>query len=114
MLAPEWGHFWPKGYNLNNLGSGPLDEATYQISKDLGILVTVKKIFKGFPYVSLCKTLWPLGWGQFWPQGYNLNNLGRGTLDEATYQISRTWAFWFQTRFLKVFPYKGLYITCDP
>ena len=23
---------------------------------------------------------------------------GRGPLDEATYQISKTWAFWFQTR----------------
>ena len=24
---------------------------------------------------------------------YNLNNFGRGPLDEATYQISKTWAF---------------------
>ena len=29
-----WGHFWPQGYNFNNFGSGPLDEATYQISKE--------------------------------------------------------------------------------
>ena len=43
--------------------------------------------------------------GHFWPKGYNLNNLGRGLLDEATYQISKTWAFWFQSRrFLNVFP----------
>ena len=41
----------------------------------------------------------------FWPKGYNLNNLGRGPLDEATDQISKTWAFWFQSRrFLNVFP----------
>ena len=26
--------------------------------------------------------------GSFWPQGYNLNKLGRGPLDDATYQIS--------------------------
>ena len=58
--------------------------------------------------------MWPLGWGQFWPQGYNLNNFGNGPSGEATYQISKTWAFWFQIRFLKVFLYKVLYITCDP
>ena len=51
--------------------------------------------------------MWPLGWGQFWPQGYKLNNFGNGPLGEATYQISKTWAFWFQTRrFLNVFPIK--------
>ena len=54
--------------------------------------------------------------GPFWPKGYNLNNLGRGTLDEATYQISKTGAFWFLTRrFLKFFfSCKGLCETCDP
>ena len=45
------------------------------------------------------------GRDHFWPKSYNLNNLGKGLLDEATYQISKTWAFWFQSRrFLKVFP----------
>ena len=28
-----WGHFWPQGYNVNNLDKGPQDEATYQVSK---------------------------------------------------------------------------------
>ena len=42
--------------------------------------------------------------GHFWPKSYNLNNLGRGLLDEATYKLSKTWAFWFQSRILlKVF-----------
>ena len=36
------------------------------------------------------------GQGHFWAQGYNLNNLGRGQLGEALYQISKT-------RVLKVF-----------
>ena len=59
--------------------------------------------FKGFPYIRPYKHVVP-GRGHFWPKGYNLNNLGRGLLDEATYQISKTWAFWFQSRrFLKVF-----------
>ena len=31
---------------------------------------------------------WHLGWGHFWPQGHNLNRLGRGSLSDATYQIS--------------------------
>ena len=45
------------------------------------------------------------GRGHFWPKGHNLNNLGRGLLDKATYQISKALAFWFQSRrFLKVFP----------
>ena len=30
-----------------------------------------------------------LGWGHFWTQGYNLNNLGGSPLVDATYQISR-------------------------
>ena len=36
--------------------------------------------------------------GHFWPQGYNLNNIGRGLLGEAMYQISKALAFWFQIR----------------
>ena len=45
------------------------------------------------------------GAGQFWPQGYNLNKLGRGSLGDASYQISRLYALWFQTRrFFMVFP----------
>ena len=49
--------------------------------------------------------MWALGQGHFWPQGNYLNNLARGLLDEASYQISKTWALWFKRRrFLKVFP----------
>ena len=33
QVAPGKRHFLPQGYNLRNLGSGPLDEVTYQISK---------------------------------------------------------------------------------
>ena len=40
------------------------------------------------PYISLCKTCDP-GLGPFWPQGYNLNKLGRGPLGDATYQIPK-------------------------
>ena len=44
-------------------------------------------------------------WGHYGPQGNNMNNLGRGPLGEAMYQISKALAFCFQTRrFLKFFP----------
>ena len=59
-------------------------------------MVSNKK-FQGFPYIKLSKTSGPWD-GAIWPKGYNLNNLGRSLLDEATYQISKTWAFWFLSR----------------
>ena len=40
-------------------------------------MVSDKKIFSCFPYISLCKICDP-GWAHFWPQGHNLNKLGRG------------------------------------
>ena len=40
--------------------------------------------------MGLCKTSDPTMRGYFWPQGNNLNNFGRGPLDEATYQISKS------------------------
>ena len=67
--------FLPQGYNLNNLGRGPLDKSYIPNIKSLHILPTNKKFF-------------PI-------QVYNLNNVGRGPLDEATYQISKTWDFYF-------------------
>ena len=54
--------------------------------------------FSCYPYISLCKPVTP-GAGPFLAPG---NNLNRGPLGDATYQISRLLALWFQTRrFLK-------------
>ena len=44
-----------------------------------------KKIFKDFFYIRLCKTDKPLGRGHFRPRGHDLNKLGRGSVDDATY-----------------------------
>ena len=46
-----------------------------------------------FPYIIHVK-LWHPGRGEFWPQaqGHNLNNFGRGPLDDAIYQILKLWA----------------------
>ena len=84
----------------------------YQISKAGPSCFKQEDFFQGFPDISPCKTCGQLGGAIVWPQG--LNNLGRGLLDKAVYQISKAWAFWFQKgSVLKVFPYKGLCITCD-
>ena len=39
-----------------------------------------------FPIQAYVKHVNP-GASQFWPQGYNLNKLGRGSLDDATTNI---------------------------
>ena len=33
--------------------------------------------------------MWPPGRDQFWPQGHNLNNFGRGPLDDAIYTCTK-------------------------
>ena len=72
--------------------------------KALGLVVSDKKIFSCFPYISLCKTYDPRGM-PFLPHRHNLNKLARCPLSDATYQISRLYAVWFQTRrFFHVFP----------
>jgi len=66
-----------------------------------------------FPYIIQCKIVTP-GRGQFWTQGHNLNNFGRGPLDIAIYQIWKLWAgprSFRQEDFWK-FRFKNLFI--DP
>ena len=80
--------------------------------KCLGLLVSEKNILlKVFPYTSLCKTPDPWRGVILDPkglQGYYLNNLGRGSFDELTYQISKVWTFKFQIKgFLKFSLYKS-------
>ena len=70
-------------------------------------MVSDKKIFPVFPYISLCKICDPRGEAVFWIKGHNLNKLVKGPLGDATYQISRLYALW-------VFPYIRLCKTCDP
>ena len=63
---------------MTNLGRGPLDEVRFQRS-------TFRQ--------------------DFLPKDFNLNNISRGQLDEATYQISKAWTFYLHTRtFLKFLP----------
>ena len=47
-MAPLPRHFWPQGHNLNKLGRGPLNDATY-INQTLGLVVSDKNILHVFP-----------------------------------------------------------------
>ena len=79
--------------------------------KGLGLLLSDKEIF---PYMGLCKTSDPWHGAIFNPRAIKLNNFWNGPLDEATYQISKSWAFWFQTRrFFKSSVKKPVFSSCD-
>ena len=56
-------------------------------------VVSEKKMFKVFSLYESMKKKWPLWSGHFWPQGFNLNNLGRSSHDKATHYISKAWTF---------------------
>ena len=60
-------------------------------------MVSDKKILSCFPNMRVCKTCDPWA-GHFLPQGYNLNKFGISPLGDASYQISRLNALWFQKR----------------
>ena len=42
-------HFWPQGHNLNKHGTSLQDDAAYQISRGLGLLVSDRRFFYVFP-----------------------------------------------------------------
>ena len=87
--------FFSLGYNLNNLGRGPPDNATctYDISKAWAFYFQTRRVLKFFPTCISVKQV-NNGAGPFLtPEGYNLNNLGKSLLDEATYQMSKAWDF---------------------
>ena len=71
--------------------------------QDPGLLVSDKKILEGFLYIGLCKPCpsWDEAFSSPWAI---LNNLGKGSLGEAMYQISKAWAC-----FLKIFKVFSLY-----
>ena len=53
LYAPQSGHFWPGGHNLNKLSRGPLGDNTYQISKLLALWFQRRRICKVFLYNSM-------------------------------------------------------------
>ena len=72
-------------------------------------MVSDKKIFFTFSLYKPMLNMWPLDGAIFGPRG-NLNKLDRSPLGDATYQISRLQASWFQTRrFLKFSSRKSIF-----
>ena len=99
-----WGRaiFDPRGDSFNNISRGPLDVTICQILK-LYALQFQRRRFWIVSYIFQCKNFWPLGQGHFWPQGDSFNNICRGPLDVAIYQIWKLSALQFRRRrFLKV------------
>ena len=73
-----------------------------------------KDFYNVFPIYAYVNNVNP-GWGHFWPQGNNLNKLGRGQLSDATYQLSKLSVVGFSDK--KIFPcftYISLCNTYDP
>ena len=70
--------------------------ATYQISKPMGLLF-VRRFLK-FPF--------PLSWQpEFCLEFNSLGNFNEELSDNASYQIYWLWCLWFGTRFLKFLLY---------
>jgi len=68
----------------NHLGIIPVKFGQIPIS---GSREDVVEVF----YINQCKIV-TLGRGHFWPKGHNLNNFGRGPLDDTIYKIWKLWA----------------------
>ena len=64
-----------------------------------------------FPLYKPISKICDPGWGNFWPQGHNLNKLDRGRLDDASYQISSLVVS--DKMFFSRFLYVSLCKTCD-
>ena len=76
-----------RGHHLNNPDREPLDDATCKILKLYALWFLRRRFLSNFLIYSYVKLLSPLGQGHFWLGGQNLNNLGRGPLDDTTYKI---------------------------
>ena len=63
----------------------------------------------------LCFELVTLGAGPLWPQGHHMNNLGRGPLGDATYQISKLYSFYLQRRrFSNILLFLSFWLSWQP
>ena len=114
LRPPGWGQFWPQGYHMNRIDKGPNIIVQVQMIKALLLLVSEKKNFKVFLLCSYVSNLWPPGWGPVWPQGHHMNNLGRGPQGDATYKISKLYAFYFKRRkILKFSFFVPMFQSCE-
>ena len=63
-----------------------------------------------FPLYMTLYNMWPWGGAIFGPR----NKLGRGSLNDVTYQTSTLNALLFRKNIFFTFPYISLCKTCDP
>ena len=75
-------------------------------------MVSDKKSFQVFHYISLCLTCDPPGPGHYWSQGHHLNKLGRNPLGYAKYQSSMPMVS--EKKVFRVFHKIAYEKTCDP
>ena len=69
LSPPGWGQFWPQGYHMNRIDTGPNIIVQGQMIKALLLLVSEKKNFKVFFFVPMFQTCDPRGGAQFDPRG---------------------------------------------
>ena len=84
---------------MNKLGRGALGNATFQISKPHVFQFQTGRILKLVCFVPMFHHVTP-GEGPILTQGHHINTLGRGPKGDATYQISKLYAFQFQRRII--------------
>ena len=66
-----------------------------------------------YSYIIQCKIVTP-GRGQCWPHGHNLNNFGRGPLDDVIHQIWKLWSCTFRQEYFWKLHYENLFFwPCD-
>ena len=81
----------------------------------LCLMVSKQEDIFMFSLYGPIKTCDPQRKGSIWSKGDYLNKLGKGQLDDATYEISRLFALWSMSkRSFHVSYYLSLHKICDP
>jgi len=78
-LLTQWTTYTTNWNGLNNFDRGPPRDHSCEVWSNSYKRFKRRCTLKFSLYNSMLK-LWPPGQDQFWPQGHNLNNVGRGPL----------------------------------
>ena len=86
ICDPKAGPILISGAPYEQLGWGQQGDASYQISKLYAFHFQRRRILKMGFFISMFQLV-AHGLGPVWPWGFHMNTLGRGPLEDATYQI---------------------------
>ena len=89
LLTP-WPTYATNLNGLNNFTRGPPRDHSNKFGQ-IPISGSGEDVVLSFPYINQCRIVTP-GAGSILTPGHNLNNFGRGPLDDAIYQIWKLWA----------------------